>query len=139
MENPIDSPIDLGLVNYIRHPENQNYVVFRFADPERAKSFEEELVHAKIWFEKGEKESKSKSYTLFGIHKQDYKRVEKINYLVEAKHKKPIIPWKIFRYTILIISAIAMTMALMGYCEAQKKLNRINKSYQTISKSQVDK
>lgn len=139
MENPIDSPIDLGLVNYIRHPENQNYVVFRFADPARAMSFEEELLNAKIWFEKGEKDSKSKSYTLFGIHKQDYKRVEKINYLVEAKHKKPIIPWKIFRYTILIISTIAMTMALVGYCEAQKKLNRINKSYQTISESNLDK
>lgn len=132
MENPLDSKIDLGLVNYVRHPENQNYIVFRFKDSNRAISFEEELNSAKIWFEKGEEIGATKTFTLFGIHKNDYTKVEKINYLVEAKHKKPLIPWSVFRYTLIIISTIAMTLALIGYCDAQKKLSRINKSNTTI-------
>lgn len=133
MDNPIDHPFDLGLVNYIRHPENQNYVVFRFPDIERAKSFEAELQQAKIWYEKANEESKSRIYTLFGIHKNDYKRAEKINFLVEAKHKKPLIPWAVFRYFILFVSTIAMTLALMGYCASQKKLQRINENNTTIN------
>lgn len=130
MENPIDHPLDLGLVNYLKHPSNSNYVVFRFSDEARALSFEESLRFDNIWFEKGEEENRTKRITLFGIHKTDYKKVEKINYMVEAKHKKKLISFAWLRYTILIFSAIVMTLALVGYCKAQSKLaqetNEIN-------------
>ena len=123
MDNPIDSPLDLGLVNYIKHPSNSNYVVYRFADINRAESFQKELEKAKIWFEKANEEKRSKEYTLFGIHKNDFKKVEKINYTVEAKHKKPFLPFKPFRYFMLLFTAIVMTIAIMGYCEQQRKLS----------------
>lgn len=128
MDNPIDSPLDLGLVNYVKHPSNQNYIVFRFADDKRAVTFEGRLIEGKIWFEKGSETRRTKEYFLFGVHKNDFKKVSKINFDVEAKHKKPFIPFKAFRYFMLLFSAAVLTIAIMGYCEQQKKLNSYNEN-----------
>ena len=91
MENPIDHNIDLGFVNFVKHPENENYTVFRFRDENRAKSFEIELCSSNIWFEKSQSSNKGKTYFLFGIHKNDFKKAQSINFKVEAQHKKRII------------------------------------------------
>lgn len=128
MENPIDHVIDLGLVNYVPHPENKNYVVFRFTDANRAESFETLLQAENIWFEKGEEDKRGKNYYLFGINNKDFKKAEKINYKVEGMHKKPIIPFKGFRYTLMIISALLMTLTLIGYCKAQTKIDQANRT-----------
>tara|TARA_R110002072_G_scaffold301400_2_gene481054 strand:+ start:14412 stop:14834 length:423 start_codon:yes stop_codon:yes gene_type:complete len=134
MDNPVDSTlIDLGLVNYVQHPSNPNYIVYRFADINRANSFEMELKNQKIWFERNSEQKRSKEYYLFGIHKRDYNKTEKINYLVEAKHKKPFIPTRFLRYFLLLFSAVVMLLAIIGYCKQQNKLNRINKSGQLLN------
>lgn len=122
MDNPIDSIVDLGLINYVKHPENPDYVVFRIHDLNRATSFEEELQRNNIWYERGEEARKQRTYYLFGIHKNDFKRVEKINYVVEAKHKKPLIPFKALRYFVLFFGLSVLTLAIVGYCEQHKKL-----------------
>lgn len=135
MENPIDSSIDLGFVNYVQHPENKNYVVFRFADAERAESFEIELKEHNIWFEKGEEDKRGKMYTLYGLKNKDFKAAEKFNYRVEGKHKKPIIAFAPLRWIILGLSLIAMTLTLVGYCKAQNKLEEAtNAAEQSIAK-----
>ncbi len=133
MDNPIDNIIDLGLVNYVQHPENSKYIVFRFSDPERAKSFEGSLKENNIWFEKGEEEKRSKAYTLYGVHQNDYKKVQKINYAVEAKHKKPLIPGKVFRYSLLIFSGVVMLLAILGYCNRKSGSSSINQVNQQIN------
>ena len=115
MENPIDHNIDLGFVNFIKHPENENYIVFRFRDKNRSNSFEKELRTSNIWFEKSDSSNKGKTYHLFGIHKYDFKKAQKINFKVEAKHKKRIIPGKIFRTLILIIGLGSLTLSIIGY------------------------
>lgn len=130
MDNPVDNIVDLGLVNYVKHPENPNYIVFRFADAGRANSFETELNNLKIWFEKSEDQGK---YILFGIHKNDFKKVEGINYKVEAKHKKPFIPFAALRYGLILFSTIVMILAIMGYCESRKVLNEVNEVHRTIN------
>lgn len=122
MENPIDHVLDLGLVNYVQHPENKNYTVFRFADIKRADSFEMNLVEQKIWFEKGEENKKAKVYTLYAIHHADFTKVEQINFTVEAQFKKPLIPFKGLRWSLLLFSFFVMTLAIIGYCKAQNKL-----------------
>ncbi len=126
MENPVDHTLDLGLVNYTQHPSNPNYIVFRFSDLNRANSFEEELNKQKIWFEKGEEERRGGLVTLFGIHKNDYKKVTRINYLVEAKHKKPLIPWKGLRYASVLLMLGVITLALIGYMKSKEKLRLHN-------------
>ena len=128
MENPVDHMIDLGLVNYVQHPENPNYIVFRFSDPTRARSFELTLQEQKIWFEKGEEEKRGKMVQLYGIHKSDYKKVTHINYMVEATHKKPLIPWKGLRYGVVIFMAILITLAAVGYCKQKETLRLYNEN-----------
>ncbi len=115
-----DHTLDLGFVNYVQHPENSNYSVFRFYDDNRAASFELALTEQKIWFEKAEEERKGKMVTLFGIHNNDFKKAEKINYKVEAMHKKRLIPGRIFRTVLLLFSFTALTLAIIGYCKAPK-------------------
>jgi len=121
MENPVDHSLDLGFVNYTAHPENNKYVVFRFADPKRATSFEEKLNEGQIWFEKSMEERRGREYALFGIHQTDFKRVQQINYQVEAKHKQFIIPNKFFRYALLIFSAVVMTLTIIGYIKSKNE------------------
>lgn len=128
MDNPVDNIVDLGLINYVKHPSNPDYIVYRFADENRAKSFEEKLTQNKIWFEKSSEAKKQKTYTLFGIHKQDFNRTQKFNIEVEAKHKKPIIPFKGFRWFLIVFSTIAMTLAILGYCKSRKELKNANQT-----------
>lgn len=122
MDNPIDNIIDLGLVNYVKHPTNPNYIVYRLPDIERANSFKLKLKEQEIWFEEGEEQVRSKNFILIGIHKRDYKKTEQINYLVEASHKKPLIPFKAFRYFVVIFGMTLLLLAIVGYCKQQDKL-----------------
>ena len=115
MDNPIDHSIDLGFVNYVKHPKDKNYVVFRFKDENRATSFLLELKKNNIWFEKNSDESRGVTYHLFGIHKSDFNKAQKINYKVEALHKKRIIPGKYFRLFILFIGLGSLLLAIIGY------------------------
>jgi hypothetical protein len=124
MENPIDNSIDLGFVNYVQHPENKQYVVFRFADTNRSKSFEECLNEEKIWFEKGDEEKRGRKYELYAVHQSDYNKAQKLNYKVEGLHKKPIIPFAILRWSLMIFSAFVMTLAIIGYVKGKKHLNQ---------------
>jgi hypothetical protein len=128
MESPIDHIVDLGLVNYVPHPENKNYIVFRFADLERAKSFEKCLNEEKIWFERGEEEKRSRTIYLFGVHNRDFNKAQKLNFKVEGMHKKPIIPFKALRWSLIVFAGIIMTLTLVGYCQAQKTLEEANKA-----------
>lgn len=121
-DNPIDHPFDLGFVNFVKHPSDSNYVVFRFADHKRAADFQNELELKKIWFERDTEMKRTIEVVLFGIHKTDFKKAQDINFLVEGRHKKPIIPFKGLRYTVLIIGFGILTLAIVGYCKAQKTI-----------------
>ena len=126
VDNPVDNVVDLGLVNYVQHPSNQNYIVYRFVDPERAASFEKELTANNIWFEKDLETKRQKEYTLYGVHKNDFKRTDKINFKVEGVHKKPLIPFKGFRYFVVLLGLGLLTLSIIGYCKQQEKLASYN-------------
>lgn len=136
MDNPVDNIIDLGLVNYVKHPSDPSYIVFRFPDENRANSFEAELIEAEIWFERSSEQKSTRLFHLFGIHKNDFKTAEKINFKVEGKHKKPLIPFKALRYGLILFSAIVMTLAIMGYCESRKKLDTVNETITAIDETE---
>ncbi len=123
MDNPIDHPLDLGLVNYTKHPSNPDYVVFRFPDVDRANTFEEYLKAENIWFERSSEPHKQRTYYLFGLHKTDFKRAERLNLKVEGKHKKPLIPIAGIRWFIVLFGMTALTLAVVGYCKQQEKLS----------------
>ncbi|HLW30068.1 MAG TPA: hypothetical protein VKX29_04360 [Brumimicrobium sp.] len=131
MDSKVENIIDLGLVNYVRHPSDPNYIVFRFADKKRADDFEQMLKSDKIWFEKAEENTRNKIYTLFGIHNRDFSAVEKINYVVEGRNRNFIIGNKILRWSLIIFSLGAMILATVGYCtrpDLEERLQIIEQS-----------
>ena len=135
VDSPVDNIVDLGLVNYVQHPSNPEYIVYRFVDPERAASFEKELEDQSIWFEKDIENKREKEYILFGVHSRDFKRTDKINFKVEGKHKKPLIPFKGFRYFILILGLGLLILAIIGYCKQQEKLSLYNNDGASLKES----
>lgn len=124
MDSKVENIVDLGLVNYVRHPSDPNYIVYRFADPKRASDFEQELNVQNIWFEKDKEETRGKTYTLFGIHKKHFEKVQRINFLVEANNRKFLIHNKVFRYALLLISIGAVVLAFVGYCSRPDLANQ---------------
>lgn len=123
MGRPVEHITDLGLVNYVQHPTNSNYIVFRFADEERAKTFEAALLRDKIWFEKSEQEGRTRMFYLFGVHRQDYPKVQQLNFIVEAQHRSFIIKNGLIRWILLLFTTSVIILAFVGYCTANK--NRI--------------
>jgi hypothetical protein len=118
MDNPVDHPLDLGFVNYVQHPTDKNYVVFRYTDVQRANDFRAGLIEAKITFEEGEGEMRTKTAFLFGVHKRDYKKAQALNYKVEGKNKKFIIPNKYIRSFVVIFGLSVLTLAIVGHCKS---------------------
>jgi hypothetical protein len=121
MENPIEH-LDLGFVNYTQHPSNPNYVVYRFTDSERADSFRELLNSDAIDFEEDQEQKKQLTYTLFAIHQKNYKKTMKMNFKVEQKHKKPIIPFRILRWSVLVFGLGILLLSILSYCKHMEHL-----------------
>lgn len=126
MDSGVETLADLGLVNYVQHPTNKDYIVYRFADENRAKSFEKALKANDIWFEKSEDKPRTKTFYLFGIHRRDYKKVKQLNYTVEAEHRSFLIKNNFFRYFVLLFVTGAVTLAFMGYCKHMEVLEQKN-------------
>lgn len=111
----LDEGLDLGFVNYRIHPENKQYYVFRFKDKERAAHFESLLQGEKVWYEKDFQEVNDYEMVLFAIHKNDYKKVQKMNFDTEAKFRKPFIQSKGLRYLFLLITFGAILLSIISY------------------------
>lgn len=121
MAGEVENIVDLGLVNYVRHPSDPNYVVFRFADKNRADQFEIELTNKNIWFEKGQEQSKVKLYYLFGVNKRDFNTVQSINFTVEGKNRTFLMANRYFRWSVLLFSIGMVSLAIFGYCTRSEK------------------
>lgn len=124
MDNRVEHLTDLGLVNYVQHPSNPNYIVFRFADLNRANEFEKVLKENNIWFERNQEQGRMRMFYLFGIHYRDFKQVQAYNYAVEAKHRSFLIKNTLFRWLILLITIGICTLAIIGYCKAPERVQK---------------
>ena len=120
VDNPIDTGIDLGFVNFIKHPSDPSYVVFRFKDVKRADYFEKVLTEQKIWFEKGEGDRKGKPMYLFGVHKDDYNKVQKLNFETEAANRSFFIKNNWVRWILLIVVGAFVALAIAGAVFGEK-------------------
>ena len=122
MENPIEH-LDLGLVNFTKHPSNPDYVVYRFTNEEKANSFRRELEEQKIAFEEDTEDKKQVSYTLFAVHKKFYKQTMRMNFKVEGKHKKPLIPFFTLRWFVLLFGLSILLLSILSYYKHMVHLN----------------
>lgn len=116
MEPGVEHFTDLGLVNYVQHPSNKEYIVFRFADIERAETFQKGLEDAKIWFERDEDKPRTVTFYMFGVHYRDFKKVQALNFSTEAKHRNHLIKHKGIRYVFLLLVLAICALAVLGYC-----------------------
>jgi len=128
MENPIEH-LDLGFVNYTQHPTNPKYIVYRFTDEKRANSFRVLLSENNIEFEEDSEEKKQQTYTLFAIHQKNYKKSMKLNFEVEKKHKKPLIPFKILRWSVIIFGIAILLLSILSYCKHMEHLKQQTEIY----------
>jgi len=55
------------------------------------------------------------------LHKTDYNKAQKINFAVEGKHKKFIIPGKFFRWFVVSFGTTMITLAVIGYIKNPKR------------------
>lgn len=124
MDNGIEHIVDLGLVNYTKHPTNPNFVVFRFKNSQKSVSFENELKNLNISFEKATEERNGSIYYLFALHKSDFKKAQKINYAVEANHRNFIISNKFLRWLLILFFLGITTLAIVGYFSSPEVLQR---------------
>ena len=122
MENPIEH-LDLGLVNFTKHPSNPDYVVYRFTNEEKANSFRKELEDQNIAFEEDSEDKKQVSYTLFAVHKKFYKQTMRMNFKVEGKHKKPLIPFFTLRWFVLLFGISILLLSILSYYKHMEHLN----------------
>jgi hypothetical protein len=126
MAGQVEHITDLGLVNYVQHPTNPKYIVFRFAHEDRANAFEKALIENDIWFEKDQQQGKTRIFYLFAIHRKNYSKVQKINFQVEAENRSFLIKNNIFRYLFMGITIGIIVLAFVGYC---KRPDMVQKKY----------
>ena len=122
MENPIEH-LDLGLVNFTKHPNDPNYIVYRFTESNKANSFREELILNNISFEQDTEKKKQLTYTLFALKKKHYKKTMEINFKVEGEHKTPLIPFRLLRWTVLLFGLGILLLSILSYCKHMTYLN----------------
>lgn len=117
MGEHVEHITDLGLVNYVQHPTNSKYIVFRFADKDRAADFEKALKLNDIWFEKGEQQGRTRLFYMYGVHRRDFKKVQSLNFAIEGKHRTFIIKNNFFRWFLILFSVGITVLAFVGYCK----------------------
>ncbi|MFT4662319.1 MAG: hypothetical protein ACI8XB_002608 [Patiriisocius sp.] len=104
----------LNFNNYEVHPVEKGYMVFFFSDVHAARHFEILLVKDKIYFEKDETENQRKKY-VFGIKRQDFKKVLKLNDLSKGLHRERTIKNKYFGTGILIVVTALIMLSIIGF------------------------
>lgn len=105
----------LNLVNYKEFPGDNRYRVFYFNTVEEANVFEQFLKEKNVWYERSTDAEGSKTRYLFGIHKDDFNRAQKANFLTNAQFRKPFMPDKIFRYIVMILAFGTILLGIVGY------------------------
>jgi len=103
----------ISLINFQDHPTNSRKKVFFFRQLTHANYFEDLLKKDKVDFEKQVDEEGDKRI-YYGIHISDFEKTKKLNYLTIGHFRSPFIPDKFFRYFVIIISIIVLTLAFAG-------------------------
>lgn len=106
----------MRFTNHFPHPADNRYEVFAFRDPARAADFKQRCLGDSIPFESHEEEDE----LLFGIHKDYLKRAHQHNMAVIAAHRKPFIPHPGLRWTLLLVTLVAVLLALAGAWNAAR-------------------
>jgi hypothetical protein len=104
-----------NITNYNEHPTRIAYTIFHFFTKERANYFEVLLKENQLWYESDIVETPEKTTYFFGVKNADVKKVQRLNYLVTAKYRKPTISYRPLRFIIYFIAIILLALAIIGF------------------------
>lgn len=101
-----------NLANWEEHPTDNRYFVFRFNKLKFAENYEEKLKAASIEYHAHEEDGQF----MFAVGSDDFDKARKLNYLVMAEHREPMIPNGFLRWSLVLFVIAAVTIAFIGHC-----------------------
>jgi len=110
-----------GLINYRRHPENPNYIVFGFNSEREATIFETELNKTKTWFEKDTEPTDDGIIYLFAVSESSMNEANYANGMVKRHTRDPLFKNIFLRYSLIIIVLLFSVLAIVGYVKNSDK------------------
>ncbi len=58
---------------------------------------------------------------LFAVHRNDFDKARKLDYLVMAEHREPMIKNDFLRWGLVLFMITVVTIALIGHCNKQER------------------
>ncbi len=107
----------LDFTNFRDHPTQEYIIVFHYYEKERSEYFMELLRKEDIWFE-SDMDRSGKTVYYVATKRVDFKRTEYLNNLTIGKFRKKFIADKPLRILVFIISALILTLAILGAIKA---------------------
>jgi len=104
----------INITNSSDHPTRPGHTIFRFYEERRSLFFTELLNQENIWFEQDVDTNNDRTVYYFGIKNRDLKQTNRLNYLVNAKFRKPTISNNYVRWVIYGVTIISIILIVIG-------------------------
>lgn len=101
----------LNLTNYDDHPEDPNWIVFRFAEQGMAGEFQQALRTAGIGCEADDQGGPP---YLVAVRQRHREAAVRANYQVLGRHREPFIGDRLLRFAVLAIVGLLLALAIAG-------------------------
>lgn len=118
IRDPLDDGVSMRLVNWYPHPADNRYQVFEFRSRELAEEFARDLEREGIDAERGERQEEGDTVALFGVHLDQFKAALRVNHLLHGRHRRPFIAHRGLRWAMLLITALAVGLGVMGWMKS---------------------
>lgn len=102
----------LNITNYDDHPEDANWMVFRFPTDAMAGEFTQLLDQARIGHER---DGAGGPPFLVGVKQRHREQAVRLNYTVLGRHREPFIADGLLRKVVLGFVALIMLLAVAGF------------------------
>lgn len=104
-----------NLANWEEHPTDNRYYVFRFNKQHLADRFAQLLHENGLEIKRHEEEG----LYLFAVHSNNFDQARKLNYLVMAEQRQPMIGNAYLRWALVLLVLAFVTIALIGHCNGK--------------------
>ena len=118
IRDPLDDGVSMRLVNWYPHPADNRYQVFEFRSRELAEEFARDLEREGIDAERGERQEEGDTVALFGVHRDQFKAALRVNHQLHGRHRRPFIAHRGLRWAMLLITALAVGLGVMGWMKS---------------------
>ncbi len=122
-----------GLINYRRHPENPNYIVFGFHTEKEAALFETELNKSKTWFEKDSDTTDEGIIYLFAVAESSMDEATRANAVVKSFTREPLFKNIFLRYSLILFVLLLAVLGIVGYVKNPSKVAEKNNQVEVDS------